>query len=108
MRSVGALHVVVVARIDEIIQLLAVVDAIFDKDKAVLPHDDRVGGAVNHQEFAFQFVGFVFEAGQLVAFRIFLWGVHVAFAIHDFVVFPIQNRTAGNRDFEHFRMIDFQ
>ena len=49
MRPVHAVDVVVVARIDEVIELLAVVDAVLDEDEAVLPHHHGVGGAVDHQ-----------------------------------------------------------
>lgn len=48
MRPVHAVFVAVVARIDETIQLLAVVDAALDEDETVLPHHYEVGGAVNH------------------------------------------------------------
>ena len=78
-----------VARIDKIIQLLAVVDAVFDEDEAVLPHYDGVGGAVDHQELAFELIGLVFEAGQFVALGVFFGCVHVAFAVHDFVILLI-------------------
>ena len=53
MRPVHAIDVVVVAGKDEIIQLLAIVDAVLDENEAVLPHHDGVGGAMDHQEFAF-------------------------------------------------------
>ena len=53
MRPVHAVDIVVVAGIDEIVELLAVVDAVLDEDETVLPHHDGVGGAMDHQEFAF-------------------------------------------------------
>ena len=53
VRPVGTSDIVVVAGIDEVVKLFAVVDAVLDKDEAVLPHHHRVGGAVDHQEFAF-------------------------------------------------------
>ena len=48
MCSVGTSDIVVVAGIDEIVELLAVMDAVLNEDKAVLPHYHGVGGAVNH------------------------------------------------------------
>ena len=53
MCPVHAVDVVVVAGIDEIVELLAVVDAVLDEDEAVLSHHHGVGGAVDHQELAF-------------------------------------------------------
>ena len=38
----------------------------------------------------------LFEAGQLIAFRILLRGVHVTFAVHYFIVFPVDDRAAGD------------
>ncbi len=108
MRPVGTRNVVVMAGIDEVIELLAVVDAVLDEDEAVLPHHHGVGGAVDHQELAFQLVGLVFEAGQFVAFGVFLGRVHVTLAIHDFVVLPIQYGTTSHAHLEHLRMVDLQ
>ena len=48
MCPVHAVDVVVVAGIDEVIQLLAVVDAVLDENEAVLPHHHGVGGAADH------------------------------------------------------------
>ena len=62
MGTVRTGDVMVVSRIDEVIELLAVVDAVLDEDEAVLPHHHRISGAVDHQKFAFQFVGLVFKA----------------------------------------------
>lgn len=107
----GAIHsvdVVVVARIDEVVKQLAVVDAVLHKDQAVLPHHHGIGGAMDHQELAFELVGLVFETGQLVAFRILLRGIHITLAIHDFVVLPIQHRAAGDADLEHLWVVHLQ
>ena len=48
MCPVGTSDIVVVAGIDEVVELLAIMDAVFNEDQAVLPHHDGVGGAVNH------------------------------------------------------------
>ena len=108
MRPVHAVDVVVVAGIDEIVELLAVVDAVLDEDEAVLPHHHGVGGAVDHQEFAFELVGLVFEAAQLVAFGVLFGSVHVTLAVHDFVILPIQHGTACHAYLKHLRVVDFQ
>ena len=108
MRPIHAVDVVVVAGIDEIVELLAVVDAVLDEDEAVLPHHHRVGGAVNHQELAFEFVGLVFEAHQFIAFRVLLGRVHITLAVHDLVVLPIQHGTACHAHLEHLGVVDLQ
>ena len=48
MRPVGTRNIVVMAGIDEVVQLLAVVDAVLDEDEAVLPHHHGVSGAADH------------------------------------------------------------
>jgi hypothetical protein len=63
MGTIHAVNVVVVTRIHEVIQQLTVVDAVLDKDEAVLPHHHGVGGTVDHQKLAFEFVGFVLKTG---------------------------------------------
>ncbi len=108
MRPVGTSNIVVVAGIDKVVQLLAVVDAVLDEDEAVLPHHHGVGGAVDHQELAFKLVGLVFEAGQLVAFGVFLGRVHVTLTVHDFVVLPIQHGTTSHAHLEHLGVVDLQ
>ena len=108
MRPVGACDVVAVAGIDEVVELLAVVDAVLDEDEAVLPHHHIVGGAVDHQELAFQLVGLVLEAGELVTLGVLLGRVHVTLAVHDLIVFPIQHRTARHADLEHLGVVDLQ
>ena len=108
MCPVHAIDVVVVAGIYEVIQLLAVVDAVLDEDEAVLPHHHGVGGAVDHQELAFKLVGLVLKAGQLVAFGVLLWCVHVALAVHNLIVLPIQHGTASHAHLEHFGVVDLQ
>ena len=108
MRPVHAVDVVVVTGIDKVIELLAIVDAVLDEDEAVLPHHHRVGGAVDHQEFAFEFVGLVLEAYQLIAFRVLLRRVHITLTVHDLVVLPIQHGTACNAYLEHLRVVNLQ
>ena len=108
MRPIHAVDVVVVAGIDEIVQLLSVVDAVLDEDEAVLPHHDGIGGAVDHQELAFEFVGLVFQADEFVAFGVLLGRIHVTLAVHDFVVLPIQHRTACHADLKHLGVVDLQ
>ena len=41
---------------------------------------------------------------MLIAFRIVLRTVHVAFAIHDLVVTPVDHRTAGDSHLEDLRI----
>ncbi len=106
--AVHAIHIVVMTRINEVIQLFSIVDAVFNEHEAVLPHHDRVGSAMNQEQLAFELVGFVFKTRQLVAFGIFFRCVHVTFAVHDFIVFPVHDGTACHRHLESFRMIDFQ
>ena len=108
MCSIHAIDIMVMTRIDEIIQLLAVMDAVLDENEAVLPHHHGVGGAVDHQELALEFVGLVLKADQIVAFGILLGRVHVTLTIHDFVVLPIQHGTASHANLKHLGVVDLQ
>ena len=108
MGAIHAVDVVVVAGIDEVVEQLAVVDAVLHKDKAVLPHHHGIGGAMDHQELAFELVGLVLKAGQFVTFGVLLWSVHVTLAVHDLVVLPVEHRAASHAHLEHLGVIHFQ
>ena len=92
--AVAACHVVSVAWIDEEVGVGVGIDAGAHEGEGVLGHTDRVVPAVDDEEAAFEVLGFVEQGCAAVAFRIALWGVHIAFAIHDFIESPVDDRAS--------------
>ena len=104
MRAVFAGHVVLMARVDEIVRIRIGIHAGFQEAQAVLPYNHRVDVAVDHQEVSFQVACLQFHVGILISFGIILRTVHIPFAIHDLVVAPVDHRTACNAHLEYFRV----
>ena len=107
VQAVVAADVVFVVGVDEIIDLFAGFDAGIDELDAVLPDNGVVFGAMDDEEAAFEVFGLRGEGIVGIALGILLRGVHIAFAVHDFVPFPVDDRAAGAADFEDFGVGEF-
>ena len=105
MYPVLAHYIVLSAWIREIIHLDIVLDAFPDEAQTVLPDHYRVYCALADKELALQGCSLVDEAGLCISFRIDVRMVHVPFAIHHFVPFPVYYRTTCNGDLEYVRVI---
>ena len=67
----------------------------------MLGHTDRVVTSVDDHETPFEVFGLTKQGGAFVTFGIGLWSVHVAFAIHDLVETPIDDRTSCHTHLKH-------
>lgn len=108
MNPILAGHIVLGARIREIIHLDIVLDTFADEAETVLPDYGIVDGALANQELAFEIFGLVDKGGFGEAFRIGLRGIHVTFSVHYLVPLPIDDRTAGDSNFESIGIIGDQ
>ena len=104
MRTVFSDDIVLVARIDEIIGIGIRVHASLEETEAVLPNNHRVYIAVNQQEAAAQVLSLELQVGILIALGVFFRMIHIAFAVHDFIVAPVDDRAAGDSHFENIRI----
>ena len=95
MHTVASRHIVLVARIDEEVRIRAGVDAGFHERKGVLRHAGIVVVVMDNHQMSLQVTRQVFQVALLVPFRVALRSVHVAFAVHHFVISPVDVRTAG-------------
>ena len=71
----------------------------------MLPYHGVVYGTLADEEFAPKVVRVFDEAGLGKAFRIGFGVIHVAFPIHDFVPFPVYDRTARDPHLEDFWIV---
>ena len=94
-----------VRRIGEVVHLHVVLDALLDEAERVLPHDGAVHGALADQELALQVLRLVDEARFRKTLRVRCLRVHVAFAVHDLVPLPIDDRAAGDGHLEHVGIV---
>ena len=108
MDSVLSCHIVLVARVREIIHLHIVLHAFAYETEAVFPYDYRVDCALADEKLAFEVLGLVDEACLRLSLRIGVWMVHIALAVHHFVPLPVDHRTAGNAYLEYVRIIGNQ
>ena len=95
MHTVASRHIVLVAWIDEEVRIRAGVDAGFHERKGVLRHASIVVVVMDNHQMSLQVTRQVFQVALLVPFRVALRSVHVAFAVHHFVISPVDDRTAG-------------
>ena len=56
----------------------------------------------------FQLAGKVFQIAFFVAFRVAFRCIHIAFAVHHFIIPPVDYRASGNAYFEYFRVTEHQ
>ena len=85
MSALRTSHVVRLARIDEEVWLGACCDASLEEGEAVLWHYCHIVQALYDLQLALEVLGLVEQGGFLVAFRVGLWCVHIAFAIHPLI-----------------------
>ena len=95
-------HVVALSGIDEVVGLGAGVFAGAEKGEGVLEHAGGVVVADDDLQAPFESAGVAHHAGFGIALGIGLRRFHVALTVHGFVVFPVENGTAGDTDFEDF------
>ena len=99
--TVASRHIVSVSRIDEVVRVRTGIDAGTEEGDAVLRHTHRVVGTDDDLQLALQVAGPLGEVGVPVTFRVVLRGVHIAFAVHHFIQFPVDDRSAGYPHLEH-------
>ena len=106
--SVLAHHIMLGTWVREIIYLYIVLDALSDEAEAVLPYYYRVDRSLADKKLALEILGLVDEAGLCISLRIDVRVVHVAFAVHYFVPFPVDYRSSGHSHLEDIRIIGYQ
>jgi len=104
VQPVLATHIVWVHRVWEEIHLYPSIDEGFYETEVVLHHYDIVHGAVDEKEVALEVAHVVVQAVFCIAILVFFGTVHVALAVHDFIVFPIGHRATGHTRFEGARL----
>lgn len=108
MYTVTACYVVLVARVDKQVGISAGIYTGFHKRQGVLWHAGIVMIVVNNQQVTFQLTGKILQVTFFVAFRIAFRCVHIAFAVHHFIITPVDYRTSGNAYFEYLRVTEHQ
>jgi hypothetical protein len=103
--SVLAHNIVLGAWIREVVYLYIVLDALPDEAKAVLPYNDRVDRSLADKKLALEILGFIYQAGLLIAFRIGSRIVHISLSVHYFIPFPVDHRTSGYGHLDDVRII---
>ena len=101
MHTVAPHHVVPVAGIDEEVGMRPLVDAGFQEGVGHLGDTDGIVAAMDDEQAALQVAGLLQEAAVLISLGVALGGVHVALAVHHFVVFPIGDGATGHTHLEH-------
>ena len=105
MDPVLAHHIVLGARIWEIVHLNIVLHAFTYETQTVLPHDHRVNRALTDEKLALEILCLADEACLRITFRIPLRMVHISLSIHHLVPFPVNHRTACDSNLEDFRVV---
>ena len=100
VEHVATRHVVALTRIDKIVGLRACIFGSAEEHERMLQNAGGVVVAYDDLQTTFQVFGTIDEARSCVAFGVGLWRFHIAFAIHHFVVFPVEDGTTGYTDFE--------
>ena len=108
MNPVLAHDIVLGPRIWEIVHLHVILHAFPDKAQAVLPDDDRVYDSLADEKLAFEVLRLGDEAGLSISVSIFFRITHISLTVHHFVPLPVNDRTAGNTDFEYLRIVGYQ
>ena len=108
MDSVFSTYVMLVTWVREVVHLYIVLHAFAYETEAVFPYDYRVDCALADEKLAFEVLGLVDEACLRISLRIGVRVVHIALAIHHFIPFPIDHRTACNAYLEDIRIVGYQ
>ena len=91
-------HVMRLTWINKEIGLCAVLYALLDKGQSMLWHDNRIIESDDDLQFALEVLGFGKQARMGITVGIGLWSVHITFAIHHLVPFPVNDRATTLRD----------
>ena len=98
--TIASEHIMAVARIHKEIGLGPGINAGTEETDAVLRDTSGVIGANDHFQASFQISGSQLSGWRSCSLRVGLWSIHVAFAVHYFVVSPVDDRAAGYSYFE--------
>lgn len=101
VEHVATRHVVALTRIDKIVGLRACIFGSAEEHERMLQNAGGIVVAYDDLQTTFQVFGAIDEVRSCVAFGVGLWRFHIAFAIHHFVVFPVEDGTTGYTDFEN-------
>ena len=98
--AVFTYHVVLCSRVGEQVGMSACSFASTDERQGVLGNAYWVVVSKNDEQATFEVSGTQGEIVVTITFGIGLGRIHVAFAVHYFVVSPVDDRTAGYSYFE--------
>ena len=98
--AVATDDVVLMTRVDEEVGVGACVDAGLHEREGVLRYAGIVMVVVDDEQVAYEGTGQTVKVTFGIAVGVALRGVHVALAIHHFVVAPVYNGSAGYTHFE--------
>ena len=98
-------HIMFFTRIGEEVGLGASFDTGIKERQAVLRYYGNIVVARDDLQLALQVFGLGEERSLLVALRIALRRVHIAFAIHHLIPFPVDDWTTSNAHFEHVGIV---
>ena len=74
------------ARVDKQVRISAGIYTGFHKRQGVLWHAGVVMIVVNNQQVTFQLTGKILQVTFFVAFGLLFWCIHIAFAVHHFII----------------------
>jgi len=106
--ATGTGDVVLGGGVGEVVDLNALVDAVFDERERMLPHDGVVDRALADQQLAEKIVAPPDERSLFEAFRIGLRVIHIPLAVHHFIPLPVDDGAAGDADLEGRRIMGHQ
>ena len=98
-------HVVRLSGIDEEVGLSARLDTFGKERQAMLRHHRVVVISRDNLQFSLQVLRLAQEARLLVAFGVGLRRVHISFAVHHLVPFPVDDGTSCHAHLEHVGIV---
>ena len=101
VHSVVASDVVLVLRVDGVVDEDIVADGILQQAERVLPNHHRIDVAVDDKQSAAQLVGLLADVVLRIAIGVLLRHIHIALAIHNLVQIPIAHWAASHASFEY-------
>ena len=101
MYHVLASHVVSLSGVYEVVGLRAGIGGGAEEGQTVLQYAGGIVVANDDLQAAFEISCLFQKIGTFVTFGIFLWRIHVAFAVHYLIEFPVDDRAAGYACLEH-------
>ena len=97
-------HIVSLARIDEEVGLRATLDTGVKELQRMLRDDRGVVHSDDDLQPAFQIPGFCQQRGTGVAVRVLFRRIHIPFAVHHLIPFPVYDGAACHADLEDIRI----